>query len=415
MKFLRFCSLLASLAVHVAGLARAAGTSNPWPQWQGPNRDNISTETGLLKQWPQGGPPRLWEIHGIGGGFADVSIANNQIYTLGDLADGCYVIALDLSGKKLWQTKIGETGGGNGYPGPRAQPTVSGDTLIALGQYGDLVCLDSLTGKLRWHKSMTSDFGGKMMSDWGYAESPLIDEGHVICTPGGQSGTMIALDLSTGNPVWRTKGLTDSAAYCSAVIAQIGGKKQYVQLTDRSVFGVSAEDGQVLWKAKRIGKTAVIATPIVKDNEVFVTSSYDVGCNLFQVTPQDGKFTVKEIYASRNMKNHHGGCILLNGFVYGCNDAMLTCLDFQTGSVKWKNRSIGKSSLACAEGRLYVRAEGSGAVALIDATPDGYHLISQFDQPDRSDAMAWPHPIIANGRLYLRDQDVLLCYDIRQK
>lgn len=212
---------------------RAADNHRPWPQWQGPNRDNISTETGLLKQWPPGGPPMVWKIHGIGRGFADVSIANDKIYTLGDLANGCYVIALDLSGKKLWQTKLGETGGGNGYPGPRAQPTVTADTLVALGQYGDLLCLDAVSGKLRWRKSLKSDLHGTMMSGWGYAESPLIDGGHVICTPGGLEGTMAALDLNSGNIVWRSKGINDSAAYCSPVIATIGGKKRYHSQLDR--------------------------------------------------------------------------------------------------------------------------------------------------------------------------------------
>lgn len=411
-----FVALLGVVCVP-AIRARGAESSNPWPQWQGPKRDNVSTETGLLKQWPNGGPPLAWKAKGLGGGFATVSVTDGKIFTQGDQSDGCYVEALDLNGKMLWKTKIGKTGGGGGYPGPRAQPTVSGENLVALGQYGDLVCINPADGAVRWHKIMVSDFKGKMMSGWGYAESPLIDGDRVICTPGGSEGTMTALELKTGNPIWRTQGVTDAAAYSSPVVAEIGGKKQYVQLTGESVLAVSPDDGKVLWKVARHGGTAVITTPIVSGNDVFVTSAYGAGCNLFQVSPtQDGAFSVKQVYADPKIQNRHGGAILINGYVYTSSDpGILTCLELKTGKVKWKDRSIGKGCLAYAEGKLYLRAESSGTVALIDATPEGYHLVSQFDQPDRSDAMAWPHPVIADGKLYLRDQDVLLCYDVRQK
>lgn len=390
---------------------------DPWPQWQGPRRDNISTETGLLKQWPPGGPPLLWKAHGIGGGFATVSIANGRIYTMGDLQDACYLFALDLDGKPLWKAKVGETGGGQGYPGPRCEPTVSGDSVVCLGQFGDLLCADANTGAPRWHKNMKEDFNGKMMSGWGYAESPLIDGNDVICTPGGTDGTMIALDLKTGNTVWRCKEINDPASYASVVAATIGGRKQYIQLTAKSVFGVAVDDGKLLWRADRAGKTAVIPTPIVKDDEVFVTSGYNAGCNLFKISGSGDKLEAKEVYASKNMTNHHGGVVLMGEYLYGTKDpGILTCLDFQTGEIKWKDRSLGKGAVSYADGKLYLREENSGQMGLIDATPDGYHLISTFDQPDRDKKYkAWPHPVIADGRLYLRDQDVLLCYDIRQK
>jgi outer membrane protein assembly factor BamB len=392
-------------------------TPNPWPQWQGPKRDNLSTETGLLQKWPPGGPPLAWKAHGIGGGFATVSVADGKIYTMGDLKDGCCLIALGLDGKALWKAKVGATGGGQGYPGPRCEPTVAGDSVVCLGQFGDLVCADSNSGAIRWHKNLKDDFDGKMMSGWGYAESPLVDANNVICTPGGAKGTMIALDLKTGEPVWRCKELTDPASYSSIVEATIGDRKQYIQLTGEHVFGVAADDGKLLWQAKREGRTAVIPTPIVKDDEVFVTSGYNAGCNLFKITGSGDKFEAKELYASRNMSNHHGGVVLVNGYIYGAKDpGILTCLDFQTADIKWKNRSLGKGAVSYADGKLYLREENSGQMGLIDATPDGYHLISTFDQPDRDKKYkAWPHPAIANGHLYLRDQDVLLCYDIRQK
>jgi outer membrane protein assembly factor BamB len=392
-------------------------TNGPWPQWQGPNRNNISTETGLLKEWPASGPPLLWKAHGIGGGFATVSIANGKIYTMGDLADAAYLIALDLDGKPLWKTRVGNTGGGAGYPGPRCEPTVSGDSVVCLGQFGDLLCADANTGAARWHKNMKSDFDGKMMSGWGYAESPLVDGNNVICTPGGSDGAMIALDLKTGEPVWRCKELKDPAAYASAIAVTIGGRKQYVQLTGQSVSGVAADDGKLLWRADRAGKTAVIPTPIFKDDEVFVTSGYGVGCNLFKITGSGDKFEAKEVYANKNMINHHGGVVLVDKYIYGTRDpGILTCMDFQTGEIKWKDRSLGKGAVSYADGHLYLREENAGTMGLIDATPDGYHLVSQFEQPDRDKKYkAWPHPVIADGRLYLRDQDLLLCYDIRAK
>ena len=395
--------------------AEGPGAVGPWPQWRGPNRDNISTETGLLKEWPKGGPPLAWKAHGIGGGFSTVSIADGKIFTMGDAADACYVFALDMEGKILWKTKVGPIGGGGGYAGPRCTPTISGKSVVALGQFGDLVCLETADGKLRWRTNLEHQLQGQMMSGWGYAESPLIDQDHVICTPGGRQGTMAALDLRTGAIVWRSKELTDQASYASPIQVEIDGRRQYIQLTNEHVVGIAADTGKLLWKGARRGETAVIPTPVFKNGEVFVTSGYNAGCNLFKITASSGNFSAKQVYANAHMSVHHGGVILLGDYIYGSADpGILTCMDFKTGKLKWKDRSVGKGSLTCADGKLYLRAE-SGTVALVEATPDGYHPISQFDQPDRSDANAWPHPVIADGKLYLRDQDLLLCYDVKQK
>ena len=201
----------------------------------------------------------------------------------------------------------------------------------------------------------------------------------------------------------------------SPIRAEIDGKPQYIQLTGESLGGVAADDGRVLWRTKRHGETAVIPTPVFKENQVFVTSAYGIGCNLFKVTDENDRFSVSEMYANKNMNNHHGGVVLVGDYVYGFSDPELVCLEYKTGKLKWKNRSIGKGALAYADGRLYLRAEGSGAVALIEATPDRYHLVSQFTQADRSGDPAWPHPVVTGGRLYLRDQDALLCYDLKAK
>ena len=384
-----------------------------WPQWRGPNRDNISPDTGLLNKWPAEGPPRVWEAKGLGAGYSSVSVADDKIFSMGDLKDGCYAIALDIDGKPLWQTKIGPTGGGP--PGPRSTPTYEGGNLYVLGQSGDLTCLDARHGTIKWHKNLERDFAGAMMSGWGYSESVLVDADKVICTPGGPRGTLLALNKNTGQELWRTKDWTDSAGYASPIQVEMGGKRQYVQLTGESLGGVAASDGKVLWRTNRHGETAVIPTPVFRDNRVFVTSAYGIGCSLFKITDDNGEFSVTEVYANKNMKNHHGGVILVGDYVYGFSDPELVCLEYQTGKVKWKNRSVGKGALAYADRHLYLRAESSGAVALIEATPDRYHQVSQFTQPDRSGEPAWQHPVITGGRLYLRDQDVLLCYDLKTK
>ena len=405
----RFAAIPAILLV--VGAALAASPSD-WPQWRGPKRDNLSTETGLLKQWPDGGPPLAWKAKGIGRGYSTVSVAGGKLLTMGDGPDASYVHALSLdSGTKLWSTKVGRPGGD--YPGTRSTPTVDGDRVYALGQHGDLVCLDVGTGKEQWRKSFTKDFGGRMMSGWGYAESVLVDRDHVICTPGGPKGTIIALNKQTGATVWRTKDFTDSAAYCSIVPATIGGVPQYVQLTDASVVGVAADTGKLLWRAPRKGETAVIATPLVKGDLVFVSSGYGVGCNLFKVTPSGGKFTAEQVYQNNEMENHHGGMVIVGDHVYGSSDpGILKCIELKSGKEVWHDRSVGKGSLAYADGHLYLRSE-AGPVALLEATPECYREKGTFEQPDRSNEAAWPHPVIAGGRLYLRDQDVLLCYNLK--
>ena len=252
-----------------------------WPQWHGTNRDNISTETGLLAAWPAAGPPLAWKINDLGAGYSGVSIANGKIYTMGDTNDSAYVEALDFNtGKKFWQTRIGKSGQCGNYYGPRATPTVDGDLVYSLGQFGDLSCVQALTGKEVWHKNLKTDFNGKMMFGWGYSESVLVDSDKLLCTPGGTNGTVVALNKKTGAVVWRSKDFTDSATYSSLLPVVINGVRQVIVFTDAHVAGVAVDTGKLLWSAPRKGKTAVVPTPIYKDNRVFVASGYGIGCNL---------------------------------------------------------------------------------------------------------------------------------------
>ncbi len=410
---LRITALAGVLAVLAAA---AVPADTEWSQWRGPDRNGISPDTGLLKQWPAGGPPLAWKVTGLGAGFSSVSQHGDRLFTMGDVGDSCCILALNAAdGKIVWSAKVGKTGGGGGYPGPRCTPAPDGKIVVALGQYGDLVCVAQDTGKEIWRKNMARDFGGKMMSGWGYSESPLIDGKLVVCTPGGSRGTVVALDKTSGALVWQSKDWAEKAAYSSLVPVEIGGVRQYLQITDESVAGIAAASGALVWRASRRGKTAVVPDPIYKDGIVFVTSGYGIGCNAFQVSASGGRFSAREIYANRDLENHHGGVILVGDHLYSLtNGNQLVCLELKTGNLIWKDRSVGKGSIACADGHLIVRGEsGAGAIALVEATPAGYKEKGRFDQPDRSDRKSWPHPVISKGRMYIRDQDVLLCYSLK--
>lgn len=405
------CAAGAALLLLLGGATRAA--ANDWPQFRGPNRNDISPETGLLKEWPEGGPPLLWKAEGLGAGYSGVAVVGERIYTAGDKGESSYVIALNgADGKPAWTARLGKAGPGEGggqpqFNGPRATPTLDGDRLYAVSQCGELVCLAAADGKELWRKDYAKDLGG-VSPRWAYAESILVDGPRAVCTPGGADGAMVALDKQTGAVLWRSQGFTDAPHYSTPIIAEIGGVRQYIQLTAQSVAGVAAADGKLLWRAPRRGNVAVIPSPIYHDGFVYVSSSYGAGCNLFKVTAADGKFSAEQVYANKVMSNHHGGVILVGDCLYGHSEAKgWTCQDFQSGEAKWQEKKFGKGSVVCADGRLYLRQEDNqGTVALIEASPEGYKEHGRFDQPNRSTKNSWPHPVIAGGRLFLRDQDV---------
>lgn len=411
---------LAAMAMTVALCATcsmAADATKDWPEFHGSKRDNLSGETGLLKAWPAGGPTLAWKTKGIGGGFSSVSVVKGRIYTAGDEGGDSCVYALNESdGKQVWKAKLGRSGGGGGYPGPRATPTVDGDLLYVIGQYGDVVCYAAADGKEVWRTNLNSDHGGKMMSGWGNSESIVVEGNAVLCTPGGGRGTVLALDKKSGKPLWRSKDFTDAAAYMAPLVTEIHGVRQAIVFTDASVAGIDVKNGDLLWKAARPGKTAVIPTPVVHNNHVFVTSGYGIGCDLFKVEKQGNKFAASKVYSNKNMTNHHGGVILIDGIVYGHSDrGGWTALDVMTGEPKNVNKGVcGKGTISYADGCFYLRDEGSGVIVLTEANAS-FKESGRFNQPDRSDKKAWPHMVIANGKLYVRDQDLLLCYDIKGK
>jgi outer membrane protein assembly factor BamB len=405
-------------------LARASGSAaraDDWPQWRGVHRDGISNETGLLKSWPKDGPKQLWKNTTAGGGYSTPSVVGDRVYLMGDQDGQEYLIALLAEdGKEQWRTKIGPVGKNTGpqYPGARSTPTVDGDRVFTLGSDGDLACVAIGTGAVQWKKNLRTDFGGKVGA-WAYAESPLVDGDVLVCTPGGKDATLAALHKKTGETIWKAavpEG--DAAGYASAIAVEAGGRRQYVQFVANGLVGVDAKSGKFLWRYNKTkDQAATIPTPIFHDGCVFTSTSRN-GSGLVRIKP-DG---VEEVYYNKTSLNSIGTPVLIGDYLYA-TDARgdLVCMEFKTGEVKWRNPSVGTASLCSAEGLLYVRSQGGSGfgpeksvfVALVEATPDGYKEHGRFEQPDHGKRPAWPHPVIANGRLYLRDQGVLLCYDVK--
>jgi outer membrane protein assembly factor BamB len=416
------CAVVAAATLNLA----ASPTSPGWPQWRGPNRDGVSTETGLLQTWKPGGPAVAWRATGLGIGYSSVAVAGSRIFTMGDLAGAQYLIAINAAdGKQLWKTRVGAPWVDQ-MGGPRGTPTVDGDLVYALGTEGDLVCVEAATGKERWRRSLPADFGGQMMSMWKWSESPLVDGDRVLVTPGSRAAGIVALDKRTGKEVWRSsipevgpKG-KDGAAYSSIVVSNGGGVKQYVQLMGRGVVGVRASDGKYLWGYNKVANdVANIATPIIRGDLVFTSTGYQTGAALLRLVPSAGGVAAREVYflEPRLFQNHHGGMVLVGDYVYaghGHNKGFPIAIELETGKIAWggdiRNTGTGSAAVAYADGQLYFRYQ-NGEVILIEATPTGYKEKGTFTIPGVS-GPSWPHPVITGGRLYLREQDALIAYDV---
>jgi len=396
----------------------AVSSAADWPQFRGPNRDDISKETGLLKSWPKDGPPLVWQAKDLGGGYSSVSVAGDRIFTLGNKGSISKVVALDrVNGKIIWSADVGQAGGNLG-----CTPTVDGDRVYALGQEGDLVCLQIKDGKRLWQRNLLKEFGGSI-GNWHYCESPLVDGDRVVVTPGGKDATMVALNKLTGETVWKCAiGLEHTrAGYSSAVIAKVGGVKQYVQLLDGGLVGVST-DGKSLWIYEKLGpNTANIPTPIVLDDHVLAVAGYGKGGALLKLAASGKDVKVEEVYFNRELTNKHGGVLVVGDHVYGDTDdqGKPYCAEVKSGKVLWKrtgnegkggDKGRGSASVTYADGRLYFQYD-NGVVALVEASPDGYKETGTFQV--KTDGSAWAHPVVAGGKLYLREGDSLYCYDVR--
>lgn len=411
----------------------AASASNPaaaeaqrgdWSRWRGPNGDGISYETGLLNEWPAEGPPLVWRVKGVGGGYSSVAIAGGKIYTLGNKGGRNNLVCLSVEdGKIQWTTPIG--GGG----APNSTPTIDGDMVYGVSLAGDLACCKT-DGTLVWAKNYEKDLGGQMMSSWGFSESVLVDGDKVICTPGGDQALLAALDKKTGDVVWKTAASQSSlgrkggngAGYASIVISNAGGVKQYVTLVGRGVVGVDAKTGTLLWSYNGVANgTANIPTPVIGGDYVFCSSGYGTGSALLKLNKSRTGVDAEEVYflAANKMQNHHGGMIERDGYIYcgtGHNEGFPLCIDSRTGQDAWRvgrGAGSGSAAIAYADGHLYFRYQ-DGTMALIEANPKAYKLKGQFKIASNN-GESWPHPVIAGGKLYLRDQDELLCYEVKKK
>lgn len=420
-----FAETPAAIAHGVAGendTPETPTTADEWPQWRGPNRDAVSPATDLLTDWPDDGPPLLWTAAGLGRGMSGVSVSNGRILTMGKRdGKGVSLIAVSAdTGKEIWSTPLDADGEPNGTP------TIDGEHVFAITYNGALICAETATGRVVWQKNFVTDFGGKV-PNWGYSESPLVDGDVVVCTPGADRALVVALDKSTGRTVWTTTAPSEmqdrghgGAGYSSIVVGRGAGVRQYVQLIGRGVIGVATADGTPLWGYDRIANdVANIPTPIVHGDYVFASTGYGAGTALLRLEQTPSGVKVNEVYfhPGNKMQNHHGGMVLVDGHVYlghGHNQGLPMCVEFLTGKIAWgpvRGPGADSAAVAYADRHLYIRYQNA-VMALIEATPEAYRLKASFRLPSHLDN-SWPHPVIANGRLYLRDQDVLMCYDLR--
>ena len=415
-------TLLFALGAFCAATVYADSPAFDWPQFRGPNRDDISKETGLLKEWPAEGPKKIWSYTQAGQGYSGFSVVGGKLFTMGTRDGGEILICLDSTkGTELWTAKLGPILDNKWGDGPRGTPSVDGDRVYTLSGNGDLVAVQAKDGKELWRTTM-ADLGGKKPG-WGFTESVLVDGKQVLCTPGGSKGAMAALDKMTGKVLWQSAQWTDGAQYSSIVPADINGQHQYVQRSMTNIVGISAKDGAVLWQQAYPGKTATIPTPIVKGNQVYFASGYGVGSMSFTVEPGNQiKMLYDETGATPNkvMKNHHGGVILVGDKVYGYSDGVgWTCQDFKTGQLVWSEKAkLGKGAIAYADGHFYLLEEGGGNVVLIDASPNGWSEKGRFKLDPQTTIRSpqghiWTHPVISNGRMYLRDQDLIFSYAVK--
>jgi outer membrane protein assembly factor BamB len=411
-------------AISVRTSANLAASSSDWPQWRGPERDGISKETGLLKRWPAEGPKLLWQVDDIGDGYSTPAVVGTRIYLMSNRGfENEFVQALSTEdGKPIWTTRIGSVGNPQDflYAKARSTPTVDGDFIYALGSDGDLACLETGSGKIRWQKSIKKEFDGKP-GIWAYAESPLVDGDVVVVTPGGAQATMVALNKKTGAVIWRSAVPGgDPAAYASAIVVKAGGRKQYVQFLSKGIVGVDAKTGQFLWRyAEPVKGMAQMVTPVARNGYVY-GGAHSIGGGAVRLRSDRGGVAAEQVYFARDLPNSIGGSVVVGEYLYGTAGTGLVAVEFTTGKVKWQSEGIGRGSIAYADGLLFLHGE-NGDVALVEANPEAYREKGRFTPPTQPKRKklgpypekAWTYPVIANGRLYIRDIGTLWAYDIK--
>jgi len=421
-----YCLLLSVQIVFGLFATAAEGRAADWPQWRGPDRDGISQERGLLQQWPKEGPKLLWKRTDIGSGYSTPAVVGDRLFLLANEGlENEFVAALAVQdGRRAWSTRLGAVGNPKQqpeFPAARSTPTVDGDRIYALSSDGDLACLEKDSGKKRWQKSLRADFGGKS-GIWAYAESPLVDGNTLVCAPGGSQATLVGLNKTSGEVLWKCalpEG--DDAAYGSALVIEAGGVRQYVRLLQKGLVGVEAKTGKFLWRyAKPVSpfNAANIPTPIAGEGIVYAAAA-GAGGGAVRLQAKDGAIAAESLYFSPSLPTAIGGAVKLGNYLYGTTAQAMLCLEFATGQVKWKERGLGAASLCYADRRLYLHGE-NGDVALVEPSAESYIEKGRFTPPDEPKhknqmEMAWAYPVVANGRLFIRDHGCLWCYDVSAK
>jgi len=399
-----------------------------WPQWRGPDRSGVSKEIGLLKQWPAGGPKLLWQLNDFGDGYSTPIVVGNRIYMMSNTGmDNEFVQAISVEdGKVIWTSRVGNVGNPNQnppYAKARSTPTIDGSFIYAFGSDGDLACLDAKTGKIRWSKNVRKEFGGQP-GEWAYAESPLVDGDVVVVTPGGPQATMAALNKKTGAVIWKSAiPGGEPAGYASAIVVQAAGRKQYVQLLSKGLVGVDAKTGQFLWRYADAAKgPAQYFTPVARGEYVYC-GALGVGGATVRLKAEGNGVVAETVYFSRGLPNGIGGAVIVGDHLYGTDVGQkLLAVEFASGKVMWESKDFGWGSIAAADGHLYVHLV-TGDYILVEATPQGFREKGRFTPPNppkhkqvgQFPEMAFAYPVIANGRLYIRDLGTLWAYDIKEK
>ena len=400
-----------------------------WPTFRGTDRTAVAPDTDLLESWPAAGPPLVWETAGAGRGYASPAIAGDRIFTLGDNLSTApdtdeYLSCFDRqTGRQLWKTKTGGpwTSGQDSWQSSRSTPTVDGAMVYVLTPFGQLVACLVKDGREVFRVDLKEQLGGVKGDSWGYSESVTIDGTNLICTPGGPQATMVALDKKSGRLIWACPVPNDpGAGHASIVITELGGRRVYVTTTAGGAIGVDAKTGTLLWTYPIDRTTAVIPTPIVKDDLVFFSAGYKRGGALLRQVPgPGGTVAVEEVYPlNSDLANKHGGIVLVGDHLYGDSDdkGIPFCAELMTGRIVWKTRGSGRNSacVVAGDGHVYVKF-ADGTLALVKADPAGYEEVASFQVPGSGDRPSWAHAVILDGLLYLREGDAILCYDIRAK
>ena len=348
----------------------------------------------------------------LGDGYGAVSIKGDRIYLQAGKGSDSTVYSFNRAdGKTVWNKKLSAKLGNDRGDGPRGTPTIDGDNLYMLTENGELACLKAVDGATVWRKNILEEYNGRN-AHWLLSESPLIDGNKLYITPGGPGAGIVAMDKSNGKTIWTSKELSDPAGYSSCIATDVGGVRCIATLTGRAGVGVRASDGKLMWRYEPVSnRTANIATAIFNDNRIYYTTAYGTGGGLLSLKAEGGEVKMQEVYFNKEMMNHHGGVVLVNGYLYGFSNAILTCMEFSTGKVMWKDRSVGKGSLTYADGMLFLLGEKYVA-GLAEATHEAYKEKGRFEIEDLG-LPSWAHPVVCGGKLYLRNQGILSCYDVK--